>query len=326
MQADVVHQLVHDERGPGHVPAVLKQRDREEEQHDLRHEDQHAAHPADDAVHDQRLKRPVGQHACHHVAQRHEAALQPAHRRRPEAEDQLKHRPHQHQEDRDAQHPAGHDLIDPLRPVHRGRSGARHRLRAGSVDEAVAAIGQRKLSIIADDRLQVRPHPPDALQQVLAARDVALNVRAHLLIVLEQLQRHPARGHAREPARSVHDLRDLADVALKLPPVAHIARREPSLARNRDRDLQQVLHALGLAGHRSDHRHAEQCAEQLSVDRAAHRFGHVHHVQRDDDRHAKLDELRGQVEVALEVRGVHDVNDHVGPLVNDEVARDDFLE
>ena len=42
-------------------------------------------------------------------------------------------------------------------------------------------------------------------------------------------------------------------------------------------------------------------------------FGHVDHVQGDDDRHAQFEHLRRQVEVAFEVGGIDDGDDDVGP-------------
>ena len=59
-------------------------------------------------------------------------------------------------------------------------------------------------------------------------------------------------------------------------------------------------------------------------------LGHVDHVERDDDRHAQLQHLRRQVEVALEVGGIDDGDDDVGPrlarlLAEDQIDRDHLV-
>ena len=68
----------------------------------------------------------------------------------------------------------------------------------------------------------------------------------------------------------------------------------------------------------------------VGVDADALALGHVDHVQGDDDRHAQLQDLRGQVEVALEVGGIDDGDDDVGPrlaglLAEDDVDRDHLV-
>ena len=51
----------------------------------------------------------------------------------------------------------------------------------------------------------------------------------------------------------------------------------------------------------------------------------VHHVERDDDRHADLHELQRQVEVALDVGGVHDVDDTIRLFLDEKIPGDDLL-
>ena len=54
-------------------------------------------------------------------------------------------------------------------------------------------------------------------------------------------------------------------------------------------------------------------------------LGDVEHVHDDDHRNAHFDELSREVEVALEVRGVDDVDDGFGFTREDVVARDAFV-
>ena len=54
-------------------------------------------------------------------------------------------------------------------------------------------------------------------------------------------------------------------------------------------------------------------------------FDGVHHIERDDDGYVDLHDLCGEVEVALEVGRIDDVDDAVRLFVDDVVAGDDLL-
>jgi len=54
--------------------------------------------------------------------------------------------------------------------------------------------------------------------------------------------------------------------------------------------------------------------------------GDIDHVQGDDERHAELEELAGQVEIPLQVGGVDDIDDHFRALIDQIVAGDKFLD
>ena len=61
MQARAAHDLVHQERRPGHVAEVFQQDDEEEQDQDLRQEHQNTTDPGDHAVCDEVLDQTVGQ-------------------------------------------------------------------------------------------------------------------------------------------------------------------------------------------------------------------------------------------------------------------------
>ena len=89
--------------------------------------------------------------------------------------------------------------------------------------------------------------------------------------------------------------------------------------------VQQLRHALPLGRGDGHHRHPQVPAEAPHVHRAAVCPQFVHHVQGDDRGTAQLQQLQRQVEVALDVGGVHHVDDAVRLLVDDEVPGDDLL-
>ena len=87
------------------------------------------------------------------------------------------------------------------------------------------------------------------------------------------------------------------------------------------------LHAaLALERAHLDHLAAQLLAELNDVDLVAVLAHKVHHVDGHNHRNAQLDQLRGQVQVALDVRSVHDVEDRVRPLLDQVAARHDLLE
>ena len=71
---------------------------------------------------------------------------------------------------------------------------------------------------------------------------------------------------------------------------------------------------------------AELLRELPDVDLVAALAHDVHHVHGHDHRDAQLGQLRGQVQVALKVRAVDNVEDGVRPLVDQVVAGDDLLQ
>lgn len=71
---------------------------------------------------------------------------------------------------------------------------------------------------------------------------------------------------------------------------------------------------------------AELLRQLADVDLVAALAHDVHHVHGHDHRDAQFGQLRGQVQVALEVRAVHDVEDGVRTLVDQIVAGDDLFE
>ena len=51
----------------------------------------------------------------------------------------------------------------------------------------------------------------------------------------------------------------------------------------------------------------------------------IHHIERQYHRNSQFHELHRKVEVALNIVGIHDVDDAFGLLLHDELARDNLL-
>ena len=67
-QADFTQQLIHNKRHPGHIPAVLQQRQEEKQRYDHRKKGQYASHTVADTVYDQRLQPVTDLHGRQQVS------------------------------------------------------------------------------------------------------------------------------------------------------------------------------------------------------------------------------------------------------------------
>ena len=95
------------------------------------------------------------------------------------------------------------------------------------------------------------------------------------------------------------------------------------------RHVQHVLHELGdaLLARRGDgdHGDAERRLQAVHAHRAAVGRELVHHVEGEHHRPVELHELEREVEVALDVGGVHDVDDRVRAVLEDEATAHHLL-
>ena len=89
--------------------------------------------------------------------------------------------------------------------------------------------------------------------------------------------------------------------------------------------LHQLLDTLALCGRYRHHRNAQNTLHLIYADRSAITRQLVHHIESQHHRHAQLHELNRQIQVALNVRSVHDIDDAVRLLLNDKLARNRLL-
>ena len=90
--------------------------------------------------------------------------------------------------------------------------------------------------------------------------------------------------------------------------------------------LEKRLEALPLLGGNGHHRRAEEARKGRAVRLDAAPLQLVHQVQGDDHGALQFHQLQGEIEVALDVGGVDDVQNHVRRVLGDEVAGDVFLD
>ena len=85
--------------------------------------------------------------------------------------------------------------------------------------------------------------------------------------------------------------------------------------------LEKLLDTLVLKGRDHHDRATELLGELVRVDLIAVLLDQVGHVEGDDYGQAGLDNLKRQVQVALEVGGVDNLDDHIGLAAHEIIAR-----
>ncbi len=94
---------------------------------------------------------------------------------------------------------------------------------------------------------------------------------------------------------------------------------------HRDYGVEEFGDSLAVAADCRADRHAEQVSQLLDVDAVATGLKLVVHVQGHHHRQVHVDELGGKVEVALDVGGVHHVQDNVRRFLEKVLADVEFL-
>ncbi len=325
-EAEPSEDTVHDERDTRHVAAALKECQEEEQDEHLGNEAQDRADTADDTVNDQ-----AGEPGCHAGAfeQAADAALQPLADKyviRPVRDDRADRRDgevvndeHDQREDRERQPSVRHDAVDLVRC--REFAGLLFAVRTlqDAADVGVAVVGDQGFRVV----IQFLLGGSDVLFDVCLDVRRQVQLLKHLLIALKDLDRVPVLLRRRELAfRRLFDVRDrVLDGAGEL-----VLRDGLRVLRGVDHSLGGLFDAGTLQGGDLHDLAAEFLFQLLRVDLIAVLAHDVHHVQRDHDRDAELDELGRQVQVALQIRRVNDVEDRVRELLDQVVSRDDFFQ
>ena len=226
--------------------------------------------------------------------------------------------PHDQCEDRQSEDSVGNDVVDLIRG---GQTGLflLYAVLDQLSDVLIACIGDDGLRIVVELLLNGGDELLDLVLHVLAEG----KARLHLAVALEQLDSEPAAlrrlGNIRD------ELLDLGDGVLDGAAEAVHCRSLRSLCRLLG-SLDQLPGALALDGCGLNDRHAELLRQLLYVDHVAALLDDIHHVQRDNDRNAHLEQLGGQVQVALDVGSIDEVHDGLRLLIYEVITRNDLLQ
>ena len=145
----------------------------------------------------------------------------------------------------------------------------------------------------------------------------------HLFVALKDLDRIPALLLLRHIVDDcLLDMRDrVLDGAGEI-----VLRNGLSALCRCDRGLGRLVNAGALQCGDLNDLAAELTGQLLHIDLVAVLLNDIHHVDCNDDRNAQLNELCGQVEVALQIRAVDDIEDRVRALADQIVTRNDLLQ
>ena len=327
-QTNFPQQLVHDKGHTGHVSSILQNGQEEEKNHDNGQKTQYTAHSGKNTVDyqtvDHRVQAVGRESGVNDDRQSVDTSGQQVGEEGAEdIESQIEDGQHDTKENRQGQVLVGNDPVDGLAPLAlSGRPAFHHGGIAYPLNEVVAHVGQSGVAVHATFGL----HLCDTVLQKLQFVLVQLQPIPDIRVVLNEF----GGGEAdREPGgfRVVLDLMDhRMDAAVDRTGSAEIVyRRIDSVFSGVDCGADQLIHTLVFHGRDGDHRDAQRLGHAFDVDGAAVGGDFVHHVQRQYHGNAHLHQLQGQIQVPLDVGGVHDVDDAVGLLIQNEVPGDDLL-
>ena len=198
-----------------------------------------------------------------------------------------------------------------------------HRVGGDALDERISHVRQRRVAI----QTVLRLHLHDAVLQQLPLVLIQHQPVGHALVALDEL------GGA-EPGRQPQPLRVILDemhhrvnaaVYRRIRHAEVIDLGQHTVFSRLHRLIHQLGHALALGGGDGHHRDTQALRQLLHVDGAAVGAHLVHHVQRQHHGHPQLQQLQRQIQVALDIGGIHDVDDAVRLLVENVIPGDEFL-
>lgn len=87
----------------------------------------------------------------------------------------------------------------------------------------------------------------------------------------------------------------------------------------------QLVNAFPFTGANGNHRDTKLFFQNIQLDNVPVGAHLIHHVQRHDHGRAQLAQLHGQIKIALQVGGVHDIDDHIRLIQRNKVTGDNLL-
>ena len=139
----------------------------------------------------------------------------------------------------------------------------------------------------------------------------------HLTVVLQQFQRQVTRRMVRgDVLVGLQVLLYFTDTVLNLMTIVNVDMASVGIGILIDLDdhAKEILDTHAALERRGHHRHTKEGAQCRQVYLVATTFKLVVHIQGAHQTEVHVDKLRRQIEVAFQVRGVDDVDDHIRHL------------
>ena len=326
-----MHQLVHHKGGPGHIPAVLEDGDDEIEDEDIGQEDDHGAHTADDTIGNEVLEYARGHVLPYELTYPAHEVVYPVHGILPDLEGGLEHEEQDEEEDGVAPVFVSDHGVDAL---GKGALGLRAlvgvvSLLEGAGDEAVLGVDDGRLAallqLVLYALLLFAHHGGD-----LGGVGLGLDDAPDVAVVLQELDGEEAERIVRTQVLGAvgYGGADAVDGLLKRVAVVDmdVAAGYGVLSEaGADDRVKEVADALGVAAHGGYYGRAEHRSKGRVIELVAALEQFVVHVERYDHGKVHVDELHGEVEVSLQVRPVHYVDDDVRGVLDKVLAHIELL-
>ena len=332
-KAKAAQYLIHNKGHARHVAGVFQNGEEQKEHDDDRQEGQHAAHAREHTVDRQRAHHVVGAKRLEARIGRgnddRDAVLHKALQRGADhAKRQPKDEAHDEDERRNGRVAPGQDAVD-FDGAHVLAALVRldHAAPAHIADKAKAHVGQRGQAVGACLALHLSNDVLDGVELVT----IQVKCFGYQLIALNQLGRREAHRNMRRCSMVLNQVGNTVDAAVQRAAVRAVGRAKVQAtgALAESCHVQGMLHELAdtlvAGGANGNDRHAQQALEQIDVHGAAVGRYLVHHVERDDHGAIELHELQRQIQIALDVGGIDDVDNRIGVLIKDELAADDLF-
>ena len=327
-KSELAEDTVHDEGNACHVSNVLQEAQEQEDNGHLRNEADRCCNTADNAVNhkrdqpvrctgigqqclyaglnplaEQRIVCPVGNHAAE-GADRH-----------------IVNQEHNCGKNRKRQPSVGNDAVHLI-------GGSQSAGLLALLNRLLNQVGDVCVSLVGDDGFCIIIHflltILDVLFHVAHQRGINGKLLQSLGITLKDLDREPAK------LLRIYDiLNGLLDVCDgMLYTAGEDMRKLFLLARlcSLDAEICRIHRVLVLKSGDLDNLATKLLAQLLDIDAVAVLANQIHHVDGDDNRNTDLHQLCGQVQVTLNVRAVHDVQDGIRLLVYEIVTGNNLLQ
>ena len=204
-------------------------------------------------------------------------------------------------------------------------AGLHHGLVAQRMNEGVTHIGDGSAAVESAMLLKLFNHMVEHAQ--LVGRQVER--LEHQVVALHQLACGKTARNASLFGMVLNEVHNGVNAAVNGAVGGRIAKvgalRTLLISGNVQRVLHQLGNALVFGGGDWHHRNAEQLFHKVDTNGAVVVFHLIHHVQRQHHRHVEFHQLHGEVEVALDVSGIDNVDDSRRFLLENKVARHHLL-
>ena len=152
-------------------------------------------------------------------------------------------------------------------------------------------------------------------------------------VAFDELGRRKAQGNRCSLGVVLNQVCNTVDATMERAAIGAVGRartkvdapRPLAVAGNVHGMLHKLADAFVLCRRDRNHRHAKLAFEQVNVDGAAIGRDLVHHVKSDNHGSIELHKLEREVEVALDIGSVDDVDHRIGPRIENKLTAYDLL-